>query len=186
MADRHVYQQPAIENGNFDLDLFSVFQRDGADYGFKQTSLNLAAKHLGFTGQVVHTITSAELLALNATEQVVVPAPGEGFALVPILWAARKTAGTAYAGIAAGEDLALKYTDDSGDKAAVDIETTGFLDQTTAQIRVAPGGVGLAAAVAPVANAPLVVHLLSGEIITGDTDLEVLVRYTVIPTDFAG
>ena len=46
----------------------------------------------------------------------------------------RLDAGTAYAGIAAGEDLSVKYTDESGAEVA-QCESTGFLDQATRQIR---------------------------------------------------
>ncbi len=139
----------------------------------------------GYTlgNSAVVTISSAELLALNATPKQIIAAPGANLAIIPRKWLVRHAGGTAYAGIAAGEDLSLKYTDGSGAKAAADIETTGFLDQVTAQIRTAGG---ISASVAPVANAAVVAHLLSGEIITGDFDLEVLVYYDVVPTNFAG
>lgn len=140
---------------------------------------------LGFSK--VTTITSAQLLALNATPKEVLPAPGSGLAWVVRRWAARKAAGTAYAGIASGEDLTLKYTNGSGAQCAGAIETTGFLDQTTAQVRVA-GQVGAAAGtpadVTPVANAAVVIQLLSGEITTGDTDLIVKVWADLIETVF--
>ena len=131
------------------------------------------------------TVTSAQLLALNATPQTVVAAPGAGLAIIPTKVAIHKPAGTAYAGIAAGEDLVLKYTDGSGAQVSSVIETTGFLDQTTAETRVAgmPGATGATAgSYEPVANAPVVLHLLVGEIITGDSDLIVRVWYDLIDT----
>ena len=182
MSDK-VYQLPAVSAAD-DNDMFEVYQR--TDGTRRQFDLIEAATQYNWELQKVVTITSAQLLALNATEQTIVAAPGANLMLVPTMWAARKAAGTAYAGIAAGEDLALKYTDSSGNKAALDIETTGFLDQTTAELRVAPGVGGLTAAVEPAANAALVCHLLSGEITTGDTDLEVLVRYRIVSTNFSG
>ena len=131
------------------------------------------------------TVTSAQLLALNATPRTVVTAPGAGLAIVPICIVLTKAAGTAYAGIAAGEDLSFKYTNGSGAEAAPQVETVGFLDQATAQVRVVNVYAGAAAATAtitPVANAPLVIHLLSGEITTGNSDLKVRVYYRVVPT----
>lgn len=126
-------------------------------------------------GITVTTITSAQLLALNATEQPIVAALGAGKAALLRRVTITKPAGTAYAGIAAGEDLAVKITDDSGATVAT-VETTGFLDQTTEQTRVAYG----VSNYAPVANAALVLHLLTGEITTGDSDLIVEARYEVV------
>ena len=133
------------------------------------------------------TVTSAQLLALNATPKTLVAAPGAGFAIVPKRVVIYKPAGTAYAGIASGEDLVLKYTNGSGAQCSSVIETTGFLDQTTAQTRVAhaPGSMTTVAGdYAPVANAALVLHLLSGEITTGDSPLYVRVWYDILQTVF--
>ena len=129
------------------------------------------------------TITSAQLLALNATPIELVAAPGSGFALVLDSIVAYKAAGTAYAGIAAGEDISIKYTDENGTELA-EIETTGFLDQTTAQSRFAypfraASGVS---SVTPTANAALVAHMLTDEITTGDSDLKLRVYYRILPT----
>lgn len=130
------------------------------------------------------TITSALLLALNATPQIIVPAPGAGLAIFLNRIMLSKIAGTAYAGIAAGEDLVAKYTNGAGAQVSSVIETTGFLDQATAQSRYAgpPGSTTTTAAdVTPVANAAVVLHLLVGEITTGNTDLLVWVDYDVLP-----
>lgn len=135
----------------------------------------------------VTTISSAQLLALNATPRTVVAAVGAGLAIIPHRVLVYKPAGTAYAGIAAGEDLVLKYTDGSGAQCSSVIETTGFLDQTAAQTRIAgmPGAVTTTAAdYAPVANAAVVLHLLSGEITTGDSPIYVRVFYDIVKTVF--
>jgi hypothetical protein len=129
------------------------------------------------------TITSAQLLALNATPISIIAAPGAGKAIIPLGVIAYKAAGTAYSGIAAGEDLVLKYTNASGAECSPQIETTGFLDQTTAQTRFVAGiGTSLTTNITPVANAAIVAHLLVGEITTGDSDLKLRVFYKVIPT----
>lgn len=133
------------------------------------------------------TITSAQVLALNATPRTVVAAQGAGMAIIPSRVAIHKPAGTAYSGIASGEDLVLKYTNGSGAQCSGVIETTGFLDQATAQTRVAhaPGSTGSTAGdYAPVANAAVVLHLLTGEITTGDSPIYVRVWYDIVPTVF--
>jgi hypothetical protein len=133
------------------------------------------------------TVTSAQLLALNATPQTIILAPDTGIAVIPTRMAIYKPAGTAYGGIAAGEDLVLKYTNGSGAQCSGVIETTGFLDQTTAQTRVVgmPGSTGSTAGdYAPVAGAAVVLHLLTGEITTGDSPLYVRVWYDLCPTVF--
>lgn len=129
------------------------------------------------------TITSAQLLALNATPQELVSAPGAGFALIFEGALIQKPAGTAYAGIAAGEDLSVKYTNAAGAEVA-QCESTGFLDSTANQIRYARAHAAASGAsqITPVDNAALVLHLLVGEIITGDSDLNIEVDYTIIDT----
>lgn len=132
------------------------------------------------------TLTAAQVLALNATPRTLVAAPGAGKALIFEGAVLTKAAGTAYGGIAAGEDLAIKYTDGSGEDVGV-AEMTGFADQTTAQVRyIRPQAGALAAGtvsdIVPVANAALVAHMLVGEITTGDSDFKFRVYYRVVPT----
>ena len=128
-------------------------------------------------------VTSAQLLALFATPQEIVPAPGANLANIFVGALVRKPAGTAYAGIAAGEDLSVKYTDASGAEVG-QCETTGFLDQAGDEVRwlrpqTAASG---PSDITPVANAALVLHLLVAEIITGDSDLEIEAHYRVVKT----
>jgi hypothetical protein len=107
-----------------------------------------------------------------------VAAPGVGKALILVdaqLDLAYNS--IAYAGIAAGEDLEIRYTDGAGQLVAT-IETTGFLDATAVAYRhIYPAS---AAAIAPVENAALVMDLAVGEIITGNSPLKVRVRYREI------
>lgn len=142
-------------------------------------------------GSYKTTITSAQLLALNATPITVVPARGAGLITMVERWGAYKAAGTAYAAIAAGEDLVLKYTDGSGAVAATPIETTGFLDQAGAHCRWANGtatGDGATPTTGAIgqsaANAAIVAQLLVGEITTGTSDLIIIVHYVLVPTVF--
>lgn len=125
------------------------------------------------------TVSSAELLALNATPKTIVAAPGSGLAIVPIAALLFLDYGTAaYAGIAAGEDLAFKYTNAAGTQIFT-VEATGFLDATADAIRYADAGSSL---LTPTANAAVVLHMLTGEIITGDSPLKIRFFYRVVPT----
>jgi hypothetical protein len=128
------------------------------------------------------TITTGQLLALNATPKTLVAAPGAGYALVfegAVLYMAYNS--VAYNGVAAGEDFAFKYTGTSGSTVAT-VESTGFIDQATNQLRYArPAGAAINDCT-PVDNAALVLHLLSGEIATGNSPLKVRVYYRVIPS----
>lgn len=127
-------------------------------------------------------VSSAEVLALNATLKTILASPGASLANVFEAVAIHKPAGTAYAGIAAGEDLSIKYTNTSGLEVAR-IETTGFLDQTTAQTRFARAYAAASAIndITPVADALLALEMLTGEITTGNSALHVRVYYRVIP-----
>lgn len=127
-------------------------------------------------------ISAAELKALSAAPKQLVAAPGAGKAIVLVDAQAFLDYGTtAYDGIAAGEDLALRYTDGAGAIVA-QIEATGFLDAVADAYRhVYP----LAdAAKTPAANAALVAHMLAGEIATGDSPLKLRVRYRVVDLAF--
>ncbi len=139
------------------------------------------ALHRSFRRRAV--VTTAEVLALFATPIEIVPAPGAGLALIFEGMLIHKPAGVAYAGIAAGEDLSVKYTNAAG-LAVGGCETTGFLDSTSSLIRWV-GGYRAASGVsqiAVVANAALVLHLLIAEIITGDSDLNMEVHYRITET----
>ena len=142
----------------------------------------------GIEGVAEVTITSPQLLALNATPIELVAAPGAGKALIlKGVQLHLDYNSAAYAGIAAGEDLAVKYTDGSGVQVA-EIETTGFLDQTADQYRWAYPADTLGATaseVTPAANAALVAHMLVGEIITGDSPLHLKVFYREIDLDLS-
>ena len=144
---------------------------------------NMMPRAMQRTQRAYVTITSAQLLALNATPIEIVAAPGTGKALIFEGMLIQKPSGTTYAGIAAGEDLSVKYTDGSGAEVA-QCEATGFLDQTTDQIRYvrAHAAASAASQITPVANAKLVLQMLVGEIITGDSPLNCEVLYSIVDT----
>jgi len=148
------------------------------------TQTSLALSTASVTRFVDVTISSAELLALNATPKTLVAAPGAGLALVfEGAVAMLDYNSAAYDGIAAGEDLAVKYTNGSGLQVAA-CETVGFLDQTADTVRFIQGyrAASGASDITPVANSPLVAQLLTGEIATGNSPVKLRVYYRVVPT----
>jgi hypothetical protein len=76
--------------------------------------------------------------------------------------------------------LAIKYTGTGGLQVGL-CETTGFLDQTTEQLRhvsayTAASGVS---SITPVAGAPLVLHTLNADVTVGNATLRVRTFYRV-------
>lgn len=167
--------------------MMNLQQRENGDFVIEENGFDRLTIPNGITIHPVReidvTVTSAQLLALFATPITIVAAPGAGRALILDSAVLHKPAGTAYGGIAAGEDLSIKYTNAAG-AAVGGCEATGFLDQATAQTRFlqayrAASGVS---DITPVADAPLVLHMLTGEITTGDSPLRLRVYYRVVPT----
>lgn len=162
-------------NGVTALNMNSALSQAGVSLGVLQNAGLMVADVI---------ITTAQVKALNATPKVIVAAPGAGIALIPVMWVIfMDYATTQYAGIGAGEDLALRYTDGSGAIQAV-IETTGFLDQASDQYRytemlASASGTSVTDRT-PVANAALVMHMTAGEIITGDSPLAVRLLYRTV------
>jgi hypothetical protein len=121
-------------------------------------------------------ISSAQLLALHTTPRTLVAAPGANKAIVfESAQVFLDYNSAAYAGIASGDDLNIRYTNGSGAIAGT-LETTGFLDQTAdvyALIKPSAGSLILPP------NAPLVASL-AGAVTTGNSPLGVRVYYRVV------
>lgn len=128
------------------------------------------------------TVSSAELLALNATPKTLVAAVPNAALIFEGAVAYMPYNSVAYNGVAAGEDLSIKYTNGSGAEVA-QCEATGFVDQTTNQLRyIRPQAAATgSSAITPVANAALVLHMLVGEIATGNSVLKLRVYYRIVP-----
>jgi len=131
-------------------------------------------------------IPTASVLALFATPFPLVPAPGVSrfILLDEVLWEHRPaTPPVAYAGIAAGEDLVVKYTNAAGQTASEVQETTGWLDQTVGALKVVKRRPEVAGTLGVYTeNAALVAHILTGEIITGTGDIWAEVFYRILAT----
>jgi hypothetical protein len=128
------------------------------------------------------TISTAELLALNATAKEIIPAPGANKAVIILgAEAFMDYNSAAYDGVAGGEDLVLAYTNVSG-TALAKFETTGFLDQASDQRRYASPSQYGDTNLTPTVNAAVVAALLSGEIATGNSPVKIRAWYRIIDT----
>lgn len=150
------------------------------------TASKLEEQHERVTDKI---ITSAQILTLNATPVTLIAAPGANKAIIFLGAVVATGGGTAYAGIAATEEFSFKYTGAAGLNVST-VETTGWLDQTTAQVRWAqPHTSNITTDVpesyTPVANAALVAHMVVGEITTGNYPISVRVFYRIVPTTIA-
>jgi hypothetical protein len=123
------------------------------------------------------TIANGAVRTLNATPVQVIAAPGAG-KYIEVLSAEwfldYATAG--FDAVAAGDDLALKYTNASGAKVTGDLAGVGFADQTSDQLRLVKG-----VAVTPAINAAIVAHILVGEwyAAAGGSALDYKIRYMI-------
>lgn len=123
------------------------------------------------------TITTAQILALNATPIIVIPKPKTGQMLVlESVHLFLDYAGVAYAGIAAGEDLAFSYQADVSGQEILQVESTGFLDATADASRYAM----VTALITPEVDQPIALEILVGEIITGTSPLLLNLYYRTI------
>ena len=123
--------------------------------------------------RAVTELSSAQILALNSTPVVLIPAAPAGYAVVPDrALAIYRHGGSAYAGIAAGEDLNIRYSNETD--VLFNIETTGFLDQTSDQARLA-----LLLADVSVRAARAVEVVLGGAITSGNGTLRIEAFYHI-------
>ena len=133
--------------------------------------------------EVSVTITTAQLLALNATPIEVIAAPGAGNFidfLGATIWYDYNSA--AYAGIAAGENLVFRQTDGSGAVVSSEVETTGLLDATADVIvKCAPLSDVAVGSYVIADNKKIVLHLLVGEVTTGNSPLKIKIQYRIMP-----
>ena len=120
------------------------------------------------------TLTAAEVRGLT-TGMEVIPSPGVGKSVILDDVFAFKPAGTAFGGIAAGDDLEFRYSSDTGTE-IMDIESTNFLDQTgntrhSARASTADHNIH--------SNAPIILHL--GGDVTGGDEINLEIFYRIVP-----
>ena len=117
------------------------------------------------------TVTAAEAIALNTTAKSLIAAPGANRTVQVVGVEVRMAGSVAFDGIAAGEDLVIRYTGETDVLAT--IETTGFLDQADRPSRQAQAA--YTAAIRPQSNTA--VELANSGAITDGSDLQVTIRY---------
>ena len=121
------------------------------------------------------TVTAAEMQALATTVKALVAAPGAGKALYAVWFSVEMLGATSFGGVAGGDDLTLRNTNNAGDLWGT-IETTGFLTLTTR-----PKRLHYVRTITGTENVDLV--LGSGGAVTGGSDCLVKVGYTVVEAE---
>lgn len=83
-------------------------------------------------------LTAVQMRAGFSGPTELIAAPGAGFTILVEKLTVSKAAGTAFGGIAAGEDLIIVHSAGT-DPLVTTIETTGFLDSVADEVRIARG-----------------------------------------------
>lgn len=150
-----------------------------ADLGVTTGKLAADAVDLSKTGvevikEATVTVTTGEILALFTTPKQLVAAPGLTYYLEFISMTARLEYNSIAYTVGAGDDLSVKFTGAAGAQVSTVLETTGFLDQTSNQVRqVAPVNGNYT----PVENAGIFLHCLNANPGAGNSPLKVRVLY---------
>lgn len=149
-----------------------------ADSAAAQEFRNLLAG-IGDVKKADVLVTSAEVLALNATPKTIVAAPGAGKYLEFLGAFVFLDYNSAAYVDDAGEDLVFKYTNAAG--VAISNSLDGDLFDGTADTLAIANPLNAAASTVEIlANAAIVLHLLVGEWITGNSPLKVRCFYREI------
>lgn len=130
-------------------------------------NLEMENATLNFQRRLRISLTAAQVLAGFSAPVELLAAPGAGFALIVSRVDMSKAAGTAFAGIAAGEDVIIVY---SGGAIQVvnSMESTGFLDSAVDEMRISrhlPAALGFD--LTAQANTAIDYELLVGDITGG-------------------
>ena len=148
---------------------------------FKDSASVIRDVNLPQTANV--TILAAAVATLSATPVSLIAAPGAGLYIdVHRAHWMLKHNGVDYDAAGADEDLAMSYTDASGDLVVNSVDHLGF-GNASADAHAVVFGIDCV----PVANAAIVAHLLSGEWYgaAGDGDLHVQIDYTIRSLDLS-
>lgn len=174
---------PALEGlgglSEAQIDLLGVTAGTQAASKVQALDANLELDGLGAIQVADVLIPTGEVLALNATPKTIVAAPGAGNYLEFLgAYVFLDYNSAAYADDA-GDDLVFKYTNGSG--AAISNALDGSAFDGTADVLLFARPLNTAAdTVEIVANAAIVLHLLNGEWVTGNSPLKIRCYYRVI------
>lgn len=131
------------------------------------------------------TLTSIQVANLFTAPQTLVDSPGAGYATIVEGVILHYDYSEAFSGIAAGEDLIVSYTNNSG-RQVTRIETTGFIDQSADEARYAYPHASTSGSVEgsfePVQDAPIVIGMATGDVTTGWSQLKIRTIFRRIPT----
>jgi hypothetical protein len=142
---------------------------------------NLEMDGLGVLKVADKLITTAQVLALNATPITVIAAPGSGKTIqFEGAYVMLDFATTGYVA-GAGEDLVFRYTNGSGKIVSTAVDGT-ILAAVADAIQFVGPAYADPSVTAETANAALVAHIVVGEIVTGDSPLKIRVFYRVVRT----
>lgn len=156
-----------------------------ASFGANDFTVTAGAVALneGIMNYATVSLTSAQVKALETTQIELVAAPGAGKAIKFMGAQLKLVYGGTNAFTEAGDNLGIKYTDDTGVQVSQTIEMTGFIDQTASMYTSGEPANDAIVTAAAAENAPLVLDNL-GSAIAGnaanDNTLEVSVAYRIV------
>lgn len=122
-------------------------------------------------------VSSAELLALATTAKELVAVPGVNKVLELVAVVIKHIAGAAYVEPSPADEMVVQYS--GGQDACAEIDVTGFLDQTTDEIRTARGNLGTTVDMEALKNTSLVLFNSGENWTTGTGTLNVRTSYRV-------
>ena len=136
----------------------------------------------GIMNYATVSLTAVQIKALATTQIELVAAPGAS-KLIKFMGASMKLVAGSEVLAESGDNLGIKYTDDSGVQVSQTIESTGFIDQAADTYTNAEPAINGIVAASAGENAPLVLDNL-GSNFTGnasdDATLEVSVAYRIV------
>ena len=192
-----------LGSGNYGTDPNSTadltFQNDEYISNATDGTLDFGAANLVTTGYVtlgeaahvehwdLVSITAAQVKLLNSAPQDLVADPGDNYCVIFLdALFFLDHGGTDYDGVAAGEDMIISYTDGSGEVVA-EIETDPFMTSSADAWRYCTPSAGADGAdnayIVPLPSAALVLSMLTGEIATGNSPLDIAIHYKIVPSD---